>query len=185
VLIKIKQLETTWIMIKLYAYFKKLASVKNIILFFVLSLLVNLLFAKSHGILEFGIPDTHLHYTAEEFYALFEKYTQKEINIYIKGMLLLDFIYPVFYSLFLALFIFRLSHKTLQSLLPFGVLIFDYIENMSVFTLIRLMPSRHMDLATFAGYFTLTKWILTSLCLIIVLVYMVRYFVKLKFGRNE
>jgi len=172
-------------MIKLYAYFKKLATVKNIILFFVLSLLVNLLFAKSHVVLEFGIPDTHLYYTAKDFYALMEKYTQKEIGIYIRGILLLDFIYPIFYSLFLTLFIFGLSHKTHLSLLPFGVLIFDYLENLSVLTLIMLMPSRYMYLATFAGYFTFAKWILASLCLIIVLIYMVRYFIKLKFRRNE
>ena len=121
-------------MIKLYTYFKRFATAKNIILFFILSLLVNLQFARYHGVLEFGIPDTHLHYTADDFYALMEKYTQKEIDIYIKGILLLDFIYPIFYSLFLALFIFRLSHKTHLSLLPFGVLIFDYLENLSVLT---------------------------------------------------
>lgn len=172
-------------MINLYAHFKKHATIKNIILFFVLSLLMNLLFAKFHGVLEFGVPDTHLHYTAKYFYALMEKYTQKEIGIYIRGILLLDFIYPILYSLFLALFIFRLSHKTHLILLPFGILIFDYLENLSVLTLIILMPSRYMNLATFAGYFTLAKWILASLCLIIVFVYMVSYFVKLKFGRNE
>jgi len=172
-------------MIKLSAYFTKLATVKNIILFFVLSLLMNLLFARFYGVLEYGIPDTYLHYTANDFYTLMGKYSQEEIGIYIRGILLLDFIYPVFYSLFLALFIFSLSHKTLLSLLPFGVLIFDYLENLSVLTLILLMPSQYNMLAAFAGYFTLTKWFLASLCLIIVLVLIVRYLVKFKYGRNE
>ncbi len=169
-------------MITLRVYFTKFATVKNIILFFVLSLLMNLLFARFFGDLVYGIPDTKLHYTAEDFYALMEKYSQEEISTYIRGMLLLDFIYPVFYSLFLALFIFRLSHKTLLSLLPFGILILDYFENLSVLSLILLMPSRFNTLATFAGCFTLSKWLLAGLCLIIVFVLIVRYF---KYGRNE
>jgi len=139
----------------------------------------------SLGTLEYGIPDTSLHYTANDFYALMGKYSQEEIGIYVRGILLLDFIYPLFYSLFFALFIFRLSHKTLLSLLPFGVLIFDYLENLSVLTLIMLMPSRYNILATFAGYFTLTKWVLASLCLIIVLALIVRYLVTFKYGRNK
>ena len=171
-------------MITINAYFKKLATVKNIILFFVLSLLMNLLFAKSSGVLKYGIPDTHLHYTAQDFYALMEEYSQEEIGIYIKGILLLDFIYPVFYSLFLALFIFSLSQKTLLSLLPFGILIFDYFENLSVLILIMLMPSRYNMLATFAGYFTLTKWFMASLCLITILVLLVRYLAKFKYRRK-
>lgn len=166
---------------RITACFTKLATVKNIILFFSLSLLVNLVFAGFSGDFEYGIPDTFIHYSANDFYALMGKYTHEEIGIYLRGILLLDLIYPVFYSLFLALFIFALSRKTLLSLLPFGVLIFDYLENLSVFTLIMFLPTRNNILATFAGYFTLIKWFLAGLCLIIVLVLSVRYLLKIKY----
>lgn len=172
-------------MIRLTASFTKLATVKNITLFFVLSFLANLLFALFTKGLNYGFPDAYLHYTANNFYALMEQYSLEEIGIYTRSIIFLDFLYPVFYSLFLALFIFRLSHKTFLSLLPFGVLIFDYFENLSVLTLIKLMPSRYDTLATIAGYFTLTKWILASFCLMIVLFYLGRYLVKLKFKQKE
>lgn len=172
-------------MIMLKTYFKKRATVKNIILFFILSLLVNLLFTLFSGALEYEIPDTHFYYTPKDFYALMGKFSRENIDIYIKSILLLDFIYPVFYSLFLAFFIFSLSQKTLLSLLPFGILIFDYLENLSVLTLIMLMPSQYNILATFSGYSTMIKWILTGICLIIIFVYIVFYFTKIKFGQNK
>jgi len=69
--------------------------------------------------------------------------------------------------------------------LPFGILIFDYLENLSVLTLIMLMPSRYNMLATFAGYFTFTKWFLASLCLIIILIHIVRCLIKRKLHLPE
>jgi len=141
----------------------------NIILFLALSLSINILFAKSSEILKYGIPDIKFHYSPDQFYDLFQTYNPEEIQYYVRTILLLDFIYPIFYTLFTSLLIFKISQKTYLSLFPFGILVFDYFENFTVLTLVQILPSQNFTLATFAGYFTSTKWLFALLCLGIVL----------------
>ncbi len=150
------------------------ATLKHLALLFALLIIINMLFALFFADLEHGVPDTHIHYTAEEFYTLMEGYTSEERVVYIRGLLLLDFLYPIIYSLFLSLLIFRLSHRTTISLLPFGVLMFDFFENITLLILVVHIPERFPVTASIAGYFTLIKWSLAALCAVTVLILIVR-----------
>jgi hypothetical protein len=155
---------------KIQNFFLRRSTWRNIILFLALSLSINVLFAKSAEILKYGIPDILFHYSSDQFYELFQRYNPQEIQYYVRTILLLDFIYPIFYTLFTSLLIFKLSQKTYLSLFPFGIMILDYFENITVLTLVQILPSQNLGLATIAGYFTSIKWLSAIICLVIVLI---------------
>ena len=162
--------QSSTILRKIQNFYLRRSTWGNIILFLTLSLSINVLFAKSAEILKYGIPDILFHYSSDQFYELFQRYNPREIQYYFRTILLLDFIYPIFYTLFTGLLIFKLSQNTFISLIPLVILIFDYLENITVLTLVQFLPSQNFTLATFAGYFTSTKWLFALLCLGIVLV---------------
>ncbi len=163
----------------------KFATFKNTLILFILTLFINLYFARYFGALEHGVPDTHLFYSANTFYDLLDKYNQEELEAYSRGIIMLDFLYPIAYSLFLAFFTFRLSQKAVLSLLPFGILIFDVLENISVLTLIRLLPNRYDFFASLAGGFTLVKWIFAATSIGIALYFSIRYLIQSRYLKNE
>lgn len=162
----------------IHSFLKRYSKNKYLLVLFGLTLVINLVFIRHFSDLEYGIPDLQLHYTSNQFYDLMEKYDEHQLQAYANGIILLDFIYPLVYSLFLGLFLFRLSQKPWMGLLPFGILFFDVLENCTVLYLVYRLPLRNDFITTLAGNFTFIKWIFAAVSLSILFVLIVRSLIR-------
>ncbi|WP_209330879.1 hypothetical protein [Lunatimonas salinarum] len=128
------------------------------------------------------ILDTYLFYTADEAYAIFEQYGTYYRAMYIRGTLLLDFLYPVFYCLMLSFAIFRVSRHMGWALFPLWILPVDYLENATLIYLLIAYPTEYRWLATGVGFVTCAKWamVMTSILFIVRALWM-RYILKRPF----
>ncbi|MCC5938397.1 MAG: hypothetical protein JJU34_14055 [Lunatimonas sp.] len=125
------------------------------------------------------ILDTYLFYTAEEAYAIIEAYGAYYRAMYIRGTLLLDFMYPVWYTLMLSFGIYRASGQAGWALFPLWILPLDYVENGTLIYLLTQYPTEHLFLASAVGFITCAKWamVLTSV-LFILRALLMRYIIK-------
>lgn len=148
-----------------------------LVLFGALALAVNFLpfgvprlKALSGGV---GILDLKFFYGADEAYRMLAAYGPEGRRLYLRGLLTVDLILPPLYALLLAVAIALGFGRSLRpesrlqalSLLPLAVCLADYLENASIVTLLLKYPARIEWLAGVAGYFTLTKQVLSLLCM--------------------
>ena len=80
---------------------------------------------------------------------------------YARIELTVDLIYPVVYSLLLAVLltmVFRHKPNHLFILLPLSALLFDYLENAAIVTLLTTYPTQSMGVAVFCEGVKLAKW---------------------------
>ena len=78
-----------------------------------------------------------------------------------------DIIYPIVYTLFLALAITWLferrfapnSNTQKYNVVPFGAWLFDLLENICIVTMLSVYPSTHPLLAWISTVFTMLKWL--------------------------
>ncbi|MFO7923255.1 MAG: hypothetical protein R6U58_06145 [Bacteroidales bacterium] len=87
---------------------------------------------------------------------------------YLQGLLLLDFIYPVIYSLFLAFSLYRLYQNVLLSLSPVLILLSDYIENAGIIIMLLSWPEEMNVIAYTTCFFTSMKWVLAGLIIFLI-----------------
>jgi hypothetical protein len=153
-------------------WLQKHSTTRNIIYLVLAFILFNPAFQYAFKSLEADILDIQLFYTAEKAYSLIEAYGEQGRITYIKGTLILDYIYPWIYSLMLSLIIFRLSGKAVASAIPFLILILDYLENTFIISLLWFYPREFHALATIAGIITLAKWLLAATSLTIIIYYL-------------
>lgn len=149
-------------------FIRKYAVLKNMVLLGVLVILFNIIMGYAFGRIEVDILDVQVYYSSEEAYNFISAYGEEGRARYINTTLLLDYIYPWFYSLLLSFIVFRLSGKYKLSLLPFAILTLDYAENTFVVILLASYPARLASLAAAAGIFTFTKWLMVWVCLAVI-----------------
>lgn len=120
-----------------------------------------------------GLLDLLPFYTAEKAFTALEHYGAAGRALYSR-YLVADFIFIPFYSLGLALLITR-TVRALGSesaawlrlnLLPFGIAVFDVIENFCIFAMLKIYPASYVALGTLSGVATLCKTILTAATLL-------------------
>lgn len=112
-----------------------------------------------------GVPDLLQGFTAAELYQRFEAFGPEGRRIYAQAELV-DMVYPPVYATFLAFVLSLAARKLLAEesrlrllcLLPYGVLIFDYLENSCFFAVLSAWPARLDGVATLAGVFNVAKW---------------------------
>lgn len=149
-------------------YFKRFAKTHFIVLFIILFLATNIGFTLIFEPLEAKALDITFFYTSEKAYEIIESYGQTGREIYIQGTLLLDFIYPIIYSILLSLLLYKASGNHITSLLPFSILILDYFENITLLTIIYNYPARMDSLATTAGIITTLKWVIVAITILVI-----------------
>lgn len=111
-------------------------------------------------------PDTSLFYTPSYLYDLAQEYGEEGRAYYIRSRFTFDLIWPLAYLFFLVTslsFTFHSVHAKsfwrILNILPFGGLIFDYLENIMVSLVMYRYPLSSSLPAFFAPLFTLVKWI--------------------------
>lgn len=140
--------------------FQQFATKRNLVVLFLLTVLCNVLMALYFGDLTEQVLDTYLYYSASEAYEAMEKYGDYKRQRYIQGTILLDFIYPVIYCLLLSFSLFRLKVNARRAILPWWILLVDYLENGIIIFLLSRFPVRYEGLAGIAGVVTLIKWLM-------------------------
>lgn len=151
-------------------FLKKHSTTRNIISLVLLWILFNIGFFIAFTNLDEQLLDLKLYYNAAEAQEMIHSYGFDGRTIYINGILLLDYLYPIVYSLLLIFIIFRLGSNIKLSVIPLPAIIFDYLENSSIVWMLYKYPETY-GIGNISGIFTLLKWsfVIISILLIIVL----------------
>jgi len=130
-------------------------------------------------------PDLSFYYSTDDLYRMAESYGAEGRSEYIRMRFTFDLVFPLIYGGFLFSGIGWLFNPESQELrkwkinrLPlFGVL-FDYLENIATSVVMWRYPERTPILDTAATLFTPVKWILISICFVLILVGLIRLLFK-------
>ena len=122
-----------------------------------------------------GALDARLSYTSQQAYQALEAYGPAGRAQYARTILLLDIVFPVIYALLLGLLAARGLVRAfptspriqILALLPFAAMLFDWLENASILTLLARFPQRLDGLAAAAGGFTSLKWLVLALAVLL------------------
>jgi len=121
-------------------------------------------------------PDMSFFYTVEELYEIAESYGAEGRNNYIVMRFTFDLVFPLIYGGFLISslgWLYNtdrlLSWRDRVVLLPFGGLIFDYLENVSTSIVMWFYPARVDFVGFLATVFTPVKWGLLSLAFLVLI----------------
>ena len=114
-----------------------------------------------------GPIDLQFFYTPEKVYGMIAAYSPEVRASYRLFEMTGDIIYPIVYTLFLALAITWLferrfapnSNTQKYNVVPFGAWLFDLLENICIVTMLSVYPSTHPLLAWISTVFTMLKWL--------------------------
>ena len=130
-------------------------------------------------------------YSHQYAITLLEGLGEQGRHIYLTNQIPLDLIYPGLMGVTGALFISLLSKKTNPSLgvfvaLPIIASIFDYLENFMIAAMLLFYPNVKSTIVTLSSIFTMTKSILTTVYLVLLLVLFSMFFYKVvRFRRKK
>ena len=118
----------------------------------------------SHGA---GSPDTSRYYSAEDLYAMADKYEPEGRAAYIRARFTFDAIFPITYLFFLgtslswclSIILSASNRLRLLNLFPAFGWLFDMLENIAVSIVFGRYSNPTPVLDSLAGLFTLVKWI--------------------------
>ncbi len=122
------------------------------------------------------ILDIRFGYTATQVSKLFEAIGALGQKNYLLFTATADMAYPLVYGLFLCLFISYLFEKAFLkthsyrflNLLPLFIVISDYVENISIISLLSTYPAISTNLVKIGSFATLFKWGATIFSILIV-----------------
>ncbi len=115
--------------------------------------------------------DIQFAYSPEKAYSLIESYGDETRAQYRKGLMTLDVIYPVIYTLFISIALMVLFPGNYKlAWVPYLAFAADIFENAGIITMLSYYPQRLNVVALVTSFFTTVKWIL-ALVLVVVLLY--------------
>lgn len=118
------------------------------------------------------ILDTQFSYSSDKAYTILAEYNKEELKEYGIGVLTVDFVYPIIYSLFLCFLIYKLSNKKTIAMLSLIMLFSDYAENLGIVTIINYYPQKLPCIVSLSSLFTSLKWTTLVFLIITILVLM-------------
>ncbi len=122
------------------------------------------------------VLDLRLHYSVSGVSKLFETLGSKGLHIYRLGEILIDIPYMFFYSFYYAVVLrYFLKRKHDQwpgwiVCLPFGIGIFDFLENMGIIYLIHSYPRLDGVSVGLVSAMTTAKWLMAAITFLALLV---------------
>jgi hypothetical protein len=122
--------------------------------------------------------DMHIYYTPAEVYKMVAAYGPEGRSLHILTTLTADLLYPVDYSLFLALAIISTYRQAFPAgsllryiaLMPFIAAGFDLLENACSVILLSTYPAQPALIAQLAGCITFLKWVFVVLSVVLALI---------------
>lgn len=123
------------------------------------------------------ILDLQWHYTPEQVALILKHYTPEVREAAAGFTATADFLYPFVYTFFLVVLLALLYRRHLKehpswcyvALMPFGVMLFDFAENVCILYILRNYPDYPQSLAFISGWFTSFKWFSLFLVLALIL----------------
>lgn len=115
-----------------------------------------------------GFLDVKPFYSAQEAFAALGRYGTEGRELY-QRFLIADFAFPLAYGLGLAFLLTRTARAAWGigtpwlrlNLLPLGIALFDYVENLCTLGMLNVYPGTSLTLGSLAGIATLSKHLLT------------------------
>jgi len=125
-----------------------------------------------------GPIDLQFFYTPEKVYSMVASYGDTGRAAYRTFELTGDIIYPIIYTLLLALLITWLFQRGFApnskmqrfNVAPFGGWLFDLLENLGIAAMLSIHPSTPAALAWLSAVFTLVKWLFVGTSLVLILI---------------
>jgi hypothetical protein len=152
-------------------WLEKRANLKTVVILVMAIIPFNLLFfpwinSRLEEISGYRLLDGLFWYPPVEVFRRINAYQESGRALYLVSIWTADLLYPLIYALLFAciLTIVLRSAFTADSplqrmqLLPFMILLFDYLENISISFMLVLYPSQPIFLASLASAFTSLKW---------------------------
>jgi hypothetical protein len=154
---------------------KKLATGKNILVLLAIFLLANFVIIPAFYP-NFQTLDTLAYYTPDQAYRLISSYGEQGRQNYAIIEATLDLVYPFVSALLFSLLILYGFQRALPNqkwvqwlaLLPFAVMVSDYLENVCVVILLLEYPRQLDTLAQIGNLFTIAKLVFTPFKLLFV-----------------
>lgn len=177
---------------------RKLAMLRNVILLFVVFVMFSVIifnFGFIPAIMERSsgadILDNTFNYSAEDVYDLFSTYGNEGRRLYLSYLLLFDFVYPVLFALSNSVLLAYILTGLFPDvrflrylyLMPFVAIVFDYVENIGIVTLLLNYPNQLVQLAAITSTITMLKLALVNILFVISLIALVGIIIKSAYRR--
>lgn len=115
--------------------------------------------------------DAHFGYTMEDIELQLNAYGEEGIRLHFWTTLLVDSVFPIAYANFLGLLLVSLLYHSIWrylALIPYVVILVDYLENTHTALILHQFPTISADLVTTGSYCSYIKWILLGITLMAV-----------------
>ena len=119
--------------------------------------------------------DTSFVTSGTAIYEIIENYDAGMRQAYIWGAVTLDLIFPVVYFLLFSFLLFAVWKNAKLAIIPLLQLIFDYLENASVVTMLSIWPDKLDWLASTSVIFSLIKWSLAGITVVLIIIGGIRF----------
>lgn len=140
------------------------------LLFFLFNVLLNYFLPSEYAL------DLKFAYSVDQAYQSLGNLSLSERNTYKFGIIALDFPYMLVYGL-LSIGLLRILWKSSKvAILPLGIFLMDFFENILIIGILIDFPERHQVFATLASIFTTSKWMLVGLLAIFLLVGLINHY---------
>ncbi len=166
---------------KFLTTFEKWANWKSILALFALQMLFNLVIipsASSSDTHNLPVLDLQFFYTPQRAYEIISAYTPELRQAAAMTRLTFDIIYPIVYGLMICLMLIVTFRRAIPKsrfadaavFIPWGGVLFDYLENFGLATMYLRYPTEIYPLAWATAIFTALKWTLIGVGFLLVLV---------------
>jgi hypothetical protein len=136
-----------------------------------------------------GVIDLTLGFNPQKTLQMVADYGDEARAYYAQTEMTMDVIYPIIYALLFGIILTILyrnkAYKPFSwiNLLPFVALIFDYLENICIVSLLQNHPSQSLNVATFCEVFKMLKWVSFGISVVLILYGLIRLLLT-KFSKN-
>ena len=175
---------------RIFNVLDRLSTKRHIVILFIITVIFPTVIFPLAGIDAQKMPDAKFYYTGEQVVQLLQSFTPAERSAYFLSAFFIDVLYPVTYSLLLAVLITRLLQPLIAAesrwnylrLLPFAAALFDLLENVSLAVLLSGIDRPVLAMAKAAVIFTPIKWSLVFTSILLILFLFIKNLVT---GRNK
>lgn len=117
-----------------------------------------------------SVLDLKFAYSARTAYSMLSEMGEEMRRAYVKCLLFLDIPYMVIYTLLFIQLLNYLWTDTRIQLFCVGILIFDFFENLTIYSMIQIFPDYSSFLGFSASFFTSSKWVFVGVVVLLSIV---------------
>jgi hypothetical protein len=127
-----------------------------------------------------GVIDLTVGFNPQKTLQMVADYGDEAREYYAQTEMTTDVIYPIVYAFLFGVILTLLYRNKVYkpfswiNLLPFVALIFDYLENICIVSLLQNYPSQSLNAATFCEVFKMLKWLSFGISVVLILYGLIR-----------